>query len=195
MEQEEPLDLSSLQRRVEAGWSPTFLFFWGHSARPGGTIGKECLSQWYPAPFVLDGYRYATAEHYMMAQKAVLFGDDHAARQIRDSQEPAEAKELGRHVRGFDDDRWVEHRFGIVAAGSHAKFSQHPSLRAFLIATSPKVLVEASPRDRIWGIGLAEKNPGVRSPREWRGLNLLGFALMHARSRLAASDRLSPDRP
>jgi ribA/ribD-fused uncharacterized protein len=139
----EPQDVTALQRRMESGWTPRFLFFWGHT--PGGAVlGKECLSQWYPAPFTANGDTYATAEHDMMAQKAALFGDPQAAERIRACSHPAEAKELGRHVRDFDEDRWVENRFQIVAAGSYAKFSQNPELRAFLLTTRSRVLVEAS---------------------------------------------------
>ena len=180
----EPLDHSKLLARVEAGWAPKFVFFWGHSGRPGADVGKECLSQWYPASFVFRGEVYPTAEHYMMASKAELFGDTDTASQIRACRHPAEAKELGRHARGFDDDLWKQHRFDIVATGSYAKFSQNPTIRAFLLATGESVLVEASPTDPIWGVGLGEEDPRARSPQQWRGLNLLGFALMHARARI-----------
>lgn len=186
MRTDEPIDLESLQSRINDGWAPSFLFFWGHSGRPGAALGKECLSQWYPASFNVDGQTYPTAEHYMMAQKAELFADAHSAMQIRACRHPAEAKEIGRHVRGFDDEGWEEHRFDIVATGSYAKFSQNPTLRAFLLSTGSRVLVEASPNDTIWGIGLAEKERAALDPQRWRGLNLLGFALMHARARMVS---------
>jgi hypothetical protein len=140
-----------------------------------------CLSQWYPAPFDVDGQQYPTAEHFMMAEKARLFGDEGARQQILASGSPGAAQALGRRVRGFDDRIWGEHRVDIVARGSVAKFSQHPDLRSFLVATGDKVLVEASPRDRIWGIGLGPDDPAAHDPLAWRGLNLLGFALMSAR--------------
>ncbi len=186
MMQAEPHDREALQARVEAGWAPEYLLFWGHSASRGAPPGKECLSQWYPAGFTLDGETYVTAEHYMMAQKAVLFEDAEVAAQIRASREPAAVKALGRKVRGFDAARWEEHRFRVVAAGSHAKFSQNAALQSYLLGTGTRVLVEASPSDAIWGIGLAESDPRARDPRSWPGLNLLGFALMHARALLAA---------
>jgi ribA/ribD-fused uncharacterized protein len=181
----EPFDIQALQSRVQAGWVPRFLFFWGHTAAPGASLGKECLSQWYPAPFEVDGETYRTAEHFMMAQKALLFGDIQIAQQIRTCRSPAEAKELGRHVRDFDEDRWESHRSAIVETGSYAKFSQNADLRAFLLSSKQRVLVEASPKDTIWGIGLAEKDAAAQDPRRWRGLNLLGFALMRARARIA----------
>jgi ribA/ribD-fused uncharacterized protein len=124
----------------------------------------------------------------MMVQKALLFGDTHAAERIRACAQPAEAKELGRHVRGFDEERWEQRRVEVVTTGSYAKFSQNPALRAYLLSTRPRVLVEASPKDTIWGIGLAENDRRARDPRSWRGANLLGFALMRARQRIAAAE-------
>jgi len=178
------LDRDALIKRIDAGWSPGFLLFWGHGSTPDAPIGKSCLSQWFPASFAAGGTTYATAEHYMMAEKALLFRDDEAAHRIVSTRHPADAKALGRSVRGFDDATWKLHRSRIVAEGSYAKFSQNPKLCDFLLATGERILVEASPRDAIWGIGLGEKNPRAREPSQWRGLNLLGFALMHARARL-----------
>ena len=123
----------------------------------------------------------------MMAGKARLFGDEQAALRIMACGHPREVKEIGRHVRGFDEAKWQAHRFAIVAAGSHAKFSQNPELKAYLLGTGARVLVEASPTDLVWGIGLAASAPEARNPSRWRGLNLLGFALMHARSAIRAS--------
>lgn len=182
---EQPTSLDELRRRFRAGWRPKFLFFWNHekSGQPGA-VDAGCFSQWYPAPFEVGGVRYATAEHYMMASKARLFGDAEAERQVLASPHPAAAKRLGRTVRGFSEEVWVAHRRGIVEAGSVAKFGQHPVLRDYLIGTKKRVLVEASPTDRVWGIGLAEDDEHATNPLEWRGLNLLGFALMTARLRL-----------
>lgn len=190
MESTQPHDLESLQRAVRRGARPDLLFFWGHAAKPGKVaVGKECLSQWYGAPFTLNGRTFATAEHYMMFQKAVLFGDDEAAQRILTAKGPAVAKTLGRTVRGFVQTAWDEECLNIVATGNEAKFGQKPELRRFLLSTGSKVLVEASPRDRIWGIGLPESDPRAANPLTWRGRNLLGFALMIARSRLAGASR------
>jgi ribA/ribD-fused uncharacterized protein len=167
---------------MRGGAKPRFLFFWGHTPGASGRLGSECLSQWWPAPFVVDGVRYATAEHFMMAEKARLFGDDEAREKILGAANPAGAKKLGRTVRGFDEEKWAAARFEIVVAGSKAKFGQNPTLGAFLAGTKNRVLVEASPTDRIWGIGLAASNPEATRPDQWRGLNVLGFALMVARS-------------
>ena len=90
---------------------------------------------------------------------------------------------------GFDQASWEAKRYDIVVSGSLAKFGQHDDLRAFLLGTGERVLVEASPVDRVWGIGLAADDPRADDPARWRGANLLGFALMAARDTLRASTR------
>jgi ribA/ribD-fused uncharacterized protein len=163
-----------------------FLFFWGHQPERDGSVGPGCLSQWWPASFTADGLRFATAEHYMMWRKATLFGDGAMAEQILAARHPRAAKALGGRVAGFEQAAWDEHRVPIVVAGNLAKFGQHPELGAFLLRTGQRVLVEASPVDRIWGIGLTRDDPAAEDPGRWRGLNLLGFALMEVRDSLAA---------
>jgi ribA/ribD-fused uncharacterized protein len=161
-----------------------YVFFWGHTPAAGGTVGPHVLSQWWPATFTVDGCEYTSAEQFMMASKARLFGDEEALGQILEARHPREAKMFGRMVRGYDDHVWDTNRFGIVVTGSVAKFGQNQPLRRYLIATAGRVLVEASPRDAIWGIGLALTDPDAGRPSAWRGRNLLGFALMEARRRL-----------
>ncbi|WP_425580863.1 NADAR family protein [Streptomyces thermospinosisporus] len=180
-------DISSRQALIEAlrsGEKVEYLHFWGHRPRPDGRIGPSCLSQWWPSPFTVDGVEYATAEHWMMAAKARLFQDREAERRILAAEHPAQAKKAGRLVRGFDEAVWREERFGIVVEGSVHKFAAHDALRRFLLNTGERVLVEASPVDRVWGIGLAATDDGAMDPERWRGPNLLGFALMEARRRL-----------
>jgi ribA/ribD-fused uncharacterized protein len=169
---------------VDAGAKVKYLCFWGHRPQPDGSLGSGCLSQWWPAPFQVDGRAYATAEHWMMWRKARLFGDEEAADRILAAGHPDRAKALGRRVRGFDEAVWQAHRFAIVEEGSVAKFRSDPALTAYLLATGDRVLVEASPVDRVWGIGLAATDAGATDPRAWQGLNLLGFALMAARDTL-----------
>lgn len=169
---------------MAAGGRPKFMFFWGHTKKAGQAVGPWLFSQWFDAPFEHEGHRYRTAEHWMMAGKARLFGDDETLASILAARTPGEAKALGRRVRGFDEDTWNAHRMAIVVEGSVLKFSSDPELRDFLEATSSRVLVEASPLDRIWGIGLAADDPNATRPEKWQGLNLLGFALMEARTRL-----------
>lgn len=170
------------------GELPGYLFFWGHRPLAGGRAGKGCLSQWWPTPFTVGGLVYPTAEHFMMAGKALLFGDPQTAERIRRAPDPGTAKALGRQVRGFDEQRWAGQRFEIVVTGNMTKFSQHRQLQQFLLATGSKVLVEASPHDRVWGIGLGAGDQRAASPQTWRGLNLLGFALMEVRQRLKSGD-------
>lgn len=168
------------------GVRPKWVMFWGHTERKGGGTRQQCLSQWWPGEFTVDGVTYASAEHWMMAGKARMFGDEEIAQRVLAARTPAEAKKLGRLVKGFDDETWVAGRFELVVAGNVAKFSQDEALRSYLLDTGERVLVEASPLDRIWGIGLAADDIRAQQPAEWRGLNLLGFALMEARARLGA---------
>ena len=172
--------VDELIRAIEGGDTPKYVFFLGHT----GAIERACFSQWFDAAFVVDGVRYATAEHWMMAEKARVFGDLGARARILEAKTPGEAKQIGREVRAFDDVVWARERSEIVVRGNEAKFGQNTEIGAILRATAGRVLAEASPRDRIWGIGLGAGNERSASPREWRGLNLLGFALMEARARL-----------
>ncbi|MFC5674579.1 NADAR family protein [Streptomyces incanus] len=174
----------ALIEALSAGERIKYLHFWGHQPLPDGRIGASCLSQWWPAPFTVDGVTYATAEHWMMAAKARIFADPEAERRILAAEHPADAKKEGRLVRDFDEATWRRERFRVVVEGSTHKFAAHADLRAFLLNTGDRVLVEASPRDRVWGIGLSAGNERATDPAQWRGPNLLGFALMRARTRL-----------
>lgn len=155
-------------------------------------------SQWYSSPFkalvMLDSGSdegavpkealFLTAEHWMMFQKAVLFSDTAIAGQILEARgtgksDMAHIKALGRKVQGFDNATWVANRESIVLEGSLLKFEQNKVLRDKLLDTGDKIIVEASPRDRIWGVGFGEKNAPNQKHR-W-GLNLLGKALQETR--------------
>ena len=161
-----------------------YLFFWGHTANKDGSVGKSCFSQWWQASFTVDGIVYKTAEHWMMAEKARVFKDANCLEEIIQSNTPMEAKQWGRKVMNFTSEEWDKHKYKIVVEGNKHKFSQHPELKAFLLNTKNRVLVEASPRDRIWGIGMGASNEKAENPLLWRGKNLLGFALMEARDAL-----------
>lgn len=178
------MDKASLLDRLQHGQPVRYLMFWGHTPKHPESIDKSCLSQWFPAGFALDGNHYATAEHYMMARKALLFNDFAAYDRIRAATHPNEAKRIGREIVGFEAATWNDRRVAIVVAGNLAKFGQNPALKTFLLNTGDRVLVEASPLDRIWGIGLAGDDPKAEQPEQWRGLNLLGFALMQVRQHL-----------
>jgi len=161
-----------------------FLFFWGHQPSKDGSIIKTCMSQWWPADFEEDGIVYKTAEHYMMAGKARLFNDQEIAEKIIAKTSPKDVKDLGRQIRNFDAALWDKHKYTIVEQGNYLKFSQNNNLKQFLLQTGSKVLVEASPVDPIWGIGLAEDHADAKDPLKWKGENLLGFALMEVRDKI-----------
>jgi ribA/ribD-fused uncharacterized protein len=161
-----------------------YLFFWSHMPSRDGAIIKTCMSQWWNSPFLEDAIIYKTAEHYMMAQKAKLFNDHEVFERIITKELPKDVKDLGKQVKNFDADIWNNHKYQIVKQGNLLKFSQNEALKHFLIQTKNKVLVEASPADTVWGIGLAEDNPKAQNPKEWEGENLLGFALMEVRDEI-----------
>ena len=150
-----------------------FVFFW-----------DGFLSQWQPCVFEIDGVTYNCAEQYMMHCKALLFGDTAMAERILSAGTPREQKLMGQRVQGFDSAVWEREREGIVFRGNTAKFSQNSGLRKKLLRTGDKTLVEASPHDIIWGIGLAADDPDALDPDKWRGQNLLGKTLMAVRERL-----------
>ncbi|HEV7909306.1 MAG TPA: NADAR family protein [Pseudonocardiaceae bacterium] len=161
-----------------------FLFFWGHRPQRDGSVGPGCLSQWWEAPFSVEGITYRTAEHFMMERKARLFGDEVSAERVLAAAHPGEAKRHGREVRGFDGAVWEVNRYDIVVRANLAKFGQHEDLREFLLRTGDRVLVEASPVDAVWGIGVSADDERATRPSEWPGLNLLGQALMDVRAAL-----------
>lgn len=165
----------------KSGARMKFVFFWGHQPSKDGQLTATCFSHWWPSSFVLDDVTYKTAEHFMMAEKARLFGDENVRSQIIGCNKPAEAKELGRTVVNFDEQLWNQHRYETVVRGNVAKFSQNIALKEYLLQTNDRVLVEASPVDAIWGIGHAADHANAERPELWRGMNLLGFALMEAR--------------
>jgi hypothetical protein len=145
----------------------------------------KCLSQFYPVSFIIDGIKYNCAEQWIMASKARLFpGNDNILNEIMTSTKPLNIKTFGRMVANFDDAVWSEKRFDIVVAGNYAKFSQNEDLKKILLDTGNALLAEASPLDKIWGIGLSINNPDIATPSLWNGINLLGKALMEVRTKL-----------
>lgn len=161
-----------------------FLFFWGHQPSKDRSVSKACMSQWWPHSFTEDGTVYKTAEHYMMAGKAKLFNDTVIFEKILSKDSPKDVKDLGRQVKNFDVEVWNTEKYNIVKQGNLLKFSQNETLKEFLKQTKNKILVEASPVDPVWGIGLAEDNADAKDPSKWKGENLLGFALMEVRDEL-----------
>lgn len=177
-------DIASLLQTYKQDKRLEWLFFWGHQPSRDGRIAKSCLSQWWECKFEIQGHVYHTAEQYMMAEKATLFQDEITRQEILKVSNPKEMKMLGKRVRNFDENKWKEHRVEIVKRGNMAKFSQNAELLNFLLQTENKVLVEASPYDQVWGIGLQGTDKEAQNPNTWNGLNLLGFTLMEVRDEL-----------
>jgi len=175
------------------------VYFWKPEAENG------FLGQWYPSQFTWDvpagfaedegsagvTYKYENAEQFMMHRKALLFApDDPTAHAILSPNSPAphprKLRELGREIPNFSDAIWHKHRFEIVVEGNYLKFMQNPDLKAQLLATGQREIVEASPRDKIWGVGYGAKNASANR-RNW-GLNLLGKAIMEVRERIRTEE-------
>lgn len=145
------------------------------------------FSQWHRNhPFKVDGIEYATAEQYMMAEKARLFGDKETEKKIMATTSPKDAKALGREVKGFDKGTWQKVARDIVYRGNYAKFTQHADLRNKLMATEGTTLVEASPTDAIWGIARTEGDPLALDRKTWKGTNWLGEVITQVREDLKA---------
>ena len=176
--------VKQLNELIANGLMQEYLFFWGHSPKVKGIIDKSCFSQWWPSEFKVEKIIYKSAEHWMMAKKALLFNDQETHDLIINADTPAEAKKLGRKVKSFQPEIWERYAFVYVVEGNLHKFSQHQDLQLFLKNTHDKVIVEASPVDAIWGIGLTQDDPRAYDPQKWSGTNLLGFALMEVRDKL-----------
>ncbi|WP_432651063.1 NADAR family protein [Huintestinicola sp.] len=159
------------------------IFFWKHHPVLD-SVGRECFSQWYEAGFSVGHRHFWCAEQFMMAEKARLFGDTEAYEKIMASKEQSEIKALGRGVRGFDEELWDKFKYRIVVNGNYYKFSENKVLRKYIMSTEGAVLAEASPFDRIWGIGMAEDKARNCDPKDWKGENMLGFALMEVREEI-----------
>jgi hypothetical protein len=151
-----------------------YFFFWG----------EEPFSQWSPSEFTIDGIVYSCAEQYMMAEKARFFGDEDILADIMEATHPRDQKKLGRRVKNFSVERWNNVVRDIVYEGNHAKFTQNPEMKERLFATYPKILVEASPYDMIWGIGLSDFQARTTPPDQWKGSNWLGVELTALRDDL-----------
>jgi ribA/ribD-fused uncharacterized protein len=164
-----------------AGSHLEYVFFWKPEV---GIVNKSCFGQWQPSKFTVDTDTYCCAEQYMMSEKALLFADEKIAKQIMQSTDPKEMKTLGKKVCNFEQTLWDKAKYSIVLNGNYFKFAQNSDMRNFLLSTSDKILVEASPLDTVWGIGLSTSNLKVNNPNTWRGQNLLGFALMEVRDDL-----------
>lgn len=153
--------------------SDKYYFFWKHR-----------LSQWHMVNFEVNGITYCCAEQYMMHQKALMFKDSETAVKILTSNSPKEHQELGRTVKNFEHFLWDSFKRNIVYTGNYERFRQSKECRDLLFSTAPKLLVEASPYDRVWGVGLGQHDPRILDQSTWRGQNLLGDILTDVRDDL-----------
>lgn len=142
------------------------------------------FSNWWLCRFIIDGQEFASSEQAFMWAKAKLFKDDEVAVKILQTTHQAKIKALGREVKNFDPVVWDENKYNIMVEVNFHKFNQNPLLAEQLLATEKEELVEASPLDTIWGIGLAVDNQAWQDHSKWRGTNLLGQALMNVRELL-----------
>ena len=165
---------------------PRSVFFWKDNEENG------CFSNWYRSTFVIDDFAYFCVEQYMMAQKARLFHDAARYTAILRAGDPRECKDLGKQVRPFDSRKWDDVKYEVVKTGNRAKFDQNPELKKDLLDTGDAILAEASPKDRIWGIGLDAETAAGMAPEEWPGQNLLGRILMELRAEFAGQSAADP---
>ena len=157
--------------------TPHYYLFW-----------RNDFSQWAMRVIQdIDGTSYNCAEQYMMAKKALLFGDHDALARIMQAQTPKEQQRIGRTVQGFDADTWNTHKFAIVWAGNFLKFTQHPDLQKKLLNSGDRIIAEASPEDLVWGIGYAPDDALALDQSKWRGQNLLGHVLMSVRAAIGCA--------
>lgn len=154
------------------------IYFWG-----------GIFSQWAKCDFVWispdnHNYMFNCAEQAMMYRKALLFKDEEAAERVLSCKDPRDQKAIGRTIRGYNDEEWDKVKFDIVAENNYLKFSQNPGWKELLIFTDGYELVEASPYDKVWGVGLGEDNPLILDENNWNGENLLGKAIVDARDKI-----------
>ena len=152
-----------------------FVFFWKPDEENG------IFGNWFPSQFVVNNTTYSCVEQHLMHRKACLFQDDATADAIMATTDPRMHKKLGRQVKNFSNDVWNTHKDKILYEGLMCKFSQNLQFKQILLATGDKTLVEASPLDKIYGIGIDRKHPDATNPSQWRGQNLLGNTLMEVR--------------
>lgn len=166
------------------GNHPSFTLFWKAQPAPDGSASKGAFSQWWHSDFRAAGHIYCCMEQFMMANKAELFEDPKVLQQILECSDPRQIKALGRKVQNFDEKVWDEVKYSIVLNGNYLKFTQNAELRNVLLNTGERILAEASPYDRVWGIGMSESHEHAEDPLRWKGQNLLGFALMEVRDEI-----------
>ena len=180
-------DIKEIKQIVRSRPATEIIYFWEPTPH-SKPVSAACLSQWYDCCFEVGGIVYHTAEQFMMASKALLFDDEKTCREILAAYNPHDCQKLGRRISGYDQTSWDASKYEIVVEGNKAKFSQNTDLKEFLLSTGDAILAEASPHDRIWGIGLDRETAMKGTIGQWQGQNLLGFALMEVRDWLRESE-------
>lgn len=175
--------IENLKSEYNKGIKKEYVFFWKSR---GNLISNSCFSQWCKIDFKENNTTYCCMEQYMMSKKALLFNDLEINKKIMESKDPNQIKSYGRKVKNFDEQLWNKYKYLIVLTGNYMKFIQNKDLMLYLFNTKNKILVEASPYDTIWGIGMSAENKEINNPNFWKGENLLGFALTEVREELKA---------
>lgn len=156
-----------------------YVFFWGGP-----------FSQWHLSTFEIDGVKYNCCEQYMVAKKALLFGDYESYKKIMHEKDPAIQKAIGKKIKDFNRDTWKNYCQKFVFDANYAKFTQNYDLLQIILDTGDKEIVEANSNNNIWGIGLDKSNPDILDKNKWRGLNLLGEIIMQVREAIVKKIRL-----
>lgn len=169
------------------------ILFYG-SSEPGDSVDVRSFSNWSPSNLSETDIKFISTEQYLMWRKAILFNDMIVANDILKvstldyvpwKRKMTRIKRLGREVSRFNLEIWERERYNIMRQGLYLKFSQNIELTHILLNTGDKIIAEASSYDKIWGIGMAASNPAAKTPANWKGLNLLGKALMDVRTQLS----------
>lgn len=143
---------------------------------------KSWLSNWKSSPMTIDSVQYTCVAQYMMSMKARLFGDQETLHKIMATTDPKEQKKLGRSVANFNDGQWYEVAFDVVVRGTVEKYRQNPQLLILLQQCGDVEFVEASPMDKVWGIGVDAHHSNALRKTKWHGKNLLGQAINKAKN-------------
>lgn len=154
-----------------------FVFFYGN---------KDNFSNFYKTNFTVEGVTFCCGEQFVMYSKAMLFKDYDIAEKIMSETAPAKMKALGRKVKNFDDEVWADNRENMTYIGLLAKYKQNQDLMAELLSTGNREIVEASPRDKVWGIGMGVGNTEIEDKDKWKGQNILGKILMKVRDHIVS---------
>jgi ribA/ribD-fused uncharacterized protein len=149
---------------------------------------RDSFSNFYPAPFEYQGIQFSCSEQFFMYAKAKFFKDNIRAQRILNAKTPATMKKNGRLVQNFDPTIWDQHKENIMYIAIREKFNQNPTILKKLLKTNNKLLVEASPWDTVWGIGLAKNDPLIHDENNWKGQNLLGKLLTHLKNNTFTED-------